>query len=59
MNIDLNGAVINGITNVSESTLGNEFVVFWDEKGLPIHIRKTIVTQLYVMLNPSPNNIFK
>ena len=59
MNIDLNGAVINGITNVSESVLGKEFIVFWDEKGLPIHIRKHIVTQLYVTLNPTPNNIFK
>jgi len=59
MNIDLNGAVIHGITNVGDSALGNEFIVFWDDKGLPIHIRKTIITQLNLMISPSHKNIFQ
>jgi len=40
MRLEGRGAVIDNITNVDNSILGNDYVVVWDQDGIPIHINR-------------------
>ena len=40
MRLEGRGAVIDNITNVDNSIIGNEYVVMWDQDGIPVHINR-------------------
>lgn len=46
MKLDKNGAVINMVTSVGASMLGDNYIVMWDEDGIPIHIHKNVMSYL-------------
>ena len=44
-----NGAVIAGIIRAEYSTLRDDYIVFWDETGCPIHIKRSIIDYLHTI----------
>ena len=51
MRFDKNGAVIDSITEVQLSILGNDYVVMWDAEGSPIHIKRTVIEYIHSVMH--------
>ena len=47
MNFGKEGAEIRTCKGSDKSNLGEDFIVMWDDEGVPIHIHKKIVEYLY------------
>ncbi len=43
MILDGRGAIIDNITGIDNSILGNEYIVIWDSQNMPIHIKRTVL----------------
>jgi len=54
MKVDKNGVIINTLVSADNSMLGDDFIVMWDEDGLPIHINRKIIDYLYNGTHPKP-----
>lgn len=54
MKVDKNGVIIDSFKTTSNSIMGGDFVVMWDDDGLPIHIKRDIVDRMYNFIHSVP-----
>ena len=43
MILESRGAVIESITGIDKSMLGDDYIVIWDERKMPIHIKRSAI----------------
>jgi hypothetical protein len=56
MKLNKNGAIIENVTNIDNSTLSADYIVMWDDEGIPIHINKEVILRLYNKIQISNPN---
>lgn len=53
MQVNKNGAIIDSVSYIDNSVMGDDYIVMWDNSGLPIHIHKHVISELNKKITPT------